>query len=291
MLITLNEWSDKYGNPSNVFYDEIGNIISWASLPVSFTPEMLWTYLLHKYGGMLMRDYELAELTFLTSIWHHANEYKFAGLAATTQLDYNPIENYNRTETETSERTPDISREIETTETPRVVTSQQSTRTPNVTETDNHNLMTTEGGTTANATTGTNSETSGVTGKVAPFDSAIFNNASQNDVTASGSGSSSETITHGKTTADTGTLTHTTAGTDTTQTTTTHTGENRTSRAETETGTDTTERTAHISGNIGVTTSQQMIEQERAIVNYIFLDVYLSAWIVEFCAGVWTSEI
>lgn len=291
MLITLEKWSDKYGNPANVFYDQIGDIIAWASLPVSFTPEMLWTYLLHKYGGMLMRDYELAELTFLTMIWHHANEYKFNGLAESTKFDYNPIENYNRTETETVERSPDITRETETTETPRVATSQQSTRTPNVTETDTHNLMTTEGGTTGDAVTETNSETSGATGKVAPFDSALFNNATQNDVTASGSGSTTETITHGKTTADTGTLTHTTAGTDTTQTTTTHTGENHTTRAETETGTDTTERETHIAGNIGVTTSQQMIEQERQIVDFVFVDLYLSAWVMEFCAGVWTSEI
>ena len=291
MLLTFKQWIDKTPNPAQIFYAELSDLVAWAELPSDFTAEQVLLYAEHKFDNMLMRDYTLHELNSLTYFWHIANRYKFNGLAESTKFDYNPIENYNRTETETVERSPDITRETETTETPRVATSQQSTRTPNVTETDTHNLMTTEGGTTGDAITETNSETSGATGKVAPFDSALFNNATQNDVTASGSGSTSETITHGKTTADTGTLTHTTAGTDTTQTTTTHTGENRTTRAETETGTDTTERTANIAGNIGVTTTQQMIEQERRIVDFVFLDLYLSAWVAEFCAGVWTSEI
>lgn len=291
MLMTLKTWANEQTNLETVFASEISDIVLWAGLPVAFSTSQLWAYLLHKFDSILVRDYSVSELSLLTSLWHAANRYKFNGLSESTKFDYNPIENYNRTETETVERTPDITRETETTETPRVATSQQSTRTPNITETDTHNLTTTEGGTTGNAITETNSETSGATGKVAPFDSALFNNASQNDVTATGSSSTTETVTHGKTTADTGTLTHTTAGNDTTQTTTTHTGENRTTREETETGTDTTERIATIAGNIGVTTTQQMIEQERAIVNFVFLDIYINAWITEFCAGVWASEI
>lgn len=347
-MLTLQEWTEKQTNPAQILYPVLSDVDAWADLPNTFTADMIYTYLLHKYRSVLMFDYNISDLTALITIWNEQNRYKFDGLSATTKLTYNPIENYNRTETETSERTPDITWEtgitetpsvvntqrvtrtpnvtetdthdLTRTETPRVATSQQVTHTPNTTETETHNLLQTEGGTTGNTVTGTTTGTSGATGKIAPFDSAVFNNATQNDVTATDTESKTETTTHGKTiadtgtvtrqetgtdttrtitetptgtntTADTGTLTRRTAGTDTTETVTTPTGTNTTDKTETETGTDTTERTAHVSGNIGVTTSQQMIEQERAVVNFAFLDYYLHELITAFGVGVFSVDI
>lgn len=311
-MLTLNDWSEKTASPSDVFSTELNDIVTWSGLPNNTTASVVWNYLLHKYGDIAISDYDKSYITALTALWHSANTYKFAGLAASTNQIYNPIENYNRTETETTERTPDLSTATETVETPRVSETTNTTRTPNVTETETvertprttetetHNLSNSESGTTGTATTESNTQSSDTTGKVAPFDGGgVFSNSAESVGSVTGSGTISETVTHGKTTADTGTVTRattgtdeteterTTTGTDTTQTTKSATGTNTTAETRTETGTDTTERETHISGNIGVTTTQEMLEQERKIVNFVFLDRYLADWVNAFCVGVW----
>lgn len=271
--------------PFTVFDGEISDVKEWANLPASFSVTSLVKYLLHKYGSIAVKNYSNADLTVLTDIWHSANYYRFAGLAATTKQEYNPIENYNRTETETVERTPDLTTETEHTETPRVTTTETATRSPDLTETDTDARTFTDSGTTATA--GETDQTISATAGVMPYDSNVFHNATTSDA---GKFESSETITHGKKTTNGGTLTHTTAGTDETVTTKTATGTNTDAETRTETGTDTTERETHISGNIGVTTTQEMLEQERKIVNFVFLDEYISAWVNAFCVGVWLCD-
>lgn len=286
-MTTLTKWSRVQTNPEGVFTGCLSDIIRWCGLPVTTTTAYLWEYLLYKYGDIACKDYNISALTRLTALWHTANYYKFEGLAATTTADYNPIENYNRTETETVERTPDLTTETTTTETPRVVETETTTHTPQTTETETHNLTATEGGTTGTATTEQSASSADTTGKVAPYDSALFSNAAESVGSTSGSGSASETVTHGKTLADTGTVTRATTGTDTTQKQTSATGTNTNAETREETGTDTTERETHISGNIGVTTSQEMLKQEREIVNFVMLDEYLTAWVNAFCVGIW----
>ena len=271
--------------PFTVFSTEISDIAEWANMPETFSQSQLVTYLLHKYGSIAVRDYSNAELTALTALWHSANYYRFAGLANTTKQTYNPIENYNRTETETVERTPDLTTETERTETPRVTTTETATRTPDLTVTERDNRTFTDSGTTVTAED--TDQTVNAVGAVMPFDSNTFHNATQSDA---GKFESSETITHGKKTTNGGTVTQETDGTDTTTTTKTATGTNTDAETRTETGTDTTDRETHISGNIGVTTTQEMLRQEREIVNFVFLDEYLAAWVNAFCVGVWLCD-
>ena len=271
--------------PFTVFNGEINDIKEWADLPSSFSVTSLVSYLLHKYGSIAVKNYSNEELTVLTDIWHAANYYRFSGLAATTKQEYNPIENYNRTETETVERTPDLTTETERTETPRVTTTETATRTPDLTETETDARTFTDSGTTE--TENETDQTIAATSGVMPYDSNVFHNATTSDA---GKIESSETITHGKKTTNGGTLTHETAGTDETVTTKTSTGTNTDAETRTETGTDTTERESHISGNIGVTTTQEMLEQERKLVNFVFLDEYVASWVNAFCVGVWLCD-
>lgn len=280
-LTTLENLFERI-TPFTVFDAEISDVREWADLPQTFTVTSLVMYLLHKYGKIAVKNYDNSELTTLTTLWHSANYYRFSGLAATTKQEYNPIENYNRTETESVERTPDLTTETERTETPRVTTTETATRTPDLTDTDTDARTFTDSGTTATA--GETDQTIAATAGVMPYDSAVFHNATTSDA---GKFESSETITHGKKTTNGGTLTHTTTGQDETVTTRTATGTNTDAETRTETGTDTTERETHISGNIGVTTTQEMLEQERKIVNFVFLDEYVSAWVNAFCVGVW----
>ena len=55
------------------------------------------------------------------------------------------------------------------------------------------------------------------------------------------------------------------------------------SNTRTESGTDTTTHEFKRSGNIGVTTSQQMLESERKVVNFAFLKIVFRNIIVDTC--------
>ena len=208
----------------------------------TITADDIELLLLRKYGSVCIVNYDAETLRSLTRIWYLSNNYRFAGLSRTTKQIYNPIENYDRTETESIERTPDLS------------------------ETETRNTLTTDGGTTTTAGTGSDTQTATATGKVAPFDAATFANAQQSDTTAGTTSTDSTTVTHGKTTADTGTITHR------------------------HTGTDDTSRELHAHGNIGVTSTQEMLKQEREIVNFNFLETFFAMWIAEMTCGVWVTD-
>lgn len=54
-----------------------------------------------------------------------------------------------------------------------------------------------------------------------------------------------------------------------------------------EEGNNKNERTAHIHGNIGVTTTQQMIEEERKVLQFNMYDYIINQFREQFCIGVW----
>ena len=122
------------------------------------------------------------------------------------------------------------------------------TRTPNLqkglTESGSNSTIYGKTETVTDTVTGTN--------KVTPFDdSANFYNDSQSQ--------------------QSGTTTNTNGGTDA--------NSNSKTQTQTETGTDTTETERHRYGNIGVTSTQDLIEQERKIANFDLLDI----WCERFC--------
>ena len=148
-------------------------------------------------------------------------------------LDYNPIENYDRQETETTTGT-------------RAHSGKDTTvRSGTVSET----------GSTTESTQGTASESGTTTNKIAGFDSTTLvdhdsstgsntrqaSDSSTGSSTRSGTDSSTQELTHGEQIADSGS------------------------------------RTSRIHGNIGVTTSQQMLQAELDIAPNLNIYQYITA--------------
>lgn len=252
-MTNLSSWRAKQTNPETIFDAIIADVREWADMPDLTSGELMF-YAGFKYDNLVMTDYPKTEVTALTRLWHNVNYYHFETIAQTTKFEYNPINNYDRTEERTKINSPLLTE------------STELTRTPNITRTD------TESGTTGRSGTTSSSGTSDVVGSVAPYDSSTFAPRDKSESETSGSLTEAETVTHGKTITDR------------------ETGTDRTDTTVERTGTDTTEETTHISGNIGVTTTQDMIEQERAVANFAFLDYYLQSWARMITTGVFLTD-
>ena len=137
------------------------------------------------------------------------NKYRYDKLYNTTVLEYSPIENYDRTESTTTEKANTI------------------------THGDQSETVNTSTGGQTNTTTGQN--------KISPFDTSNLVNTDGSDITD---------ITGGRN--DSSTLA-------------------RNSYNDTDTGNETI--TSRIHGNIGVTTSQQMLMSERDVSNFSLIKI------------------
>ena len=166
--------------------------------PLGISSLEVYTTFTIKYFNFIYISSDVTEVASIISNLAEIYNNEYTTKVSMLLMDYNPIENYNSTETET-------------------------TTSENATTTGNENTTTT--------TTNSSSENSGVaTNKVSPYDSENFNNDNNT------------------------TTTNTTTG-NATDTTTINDSGNMTSNG-------TTSRTFSRKGNIGVTTTQQMIESE-----------------------------
>lgn len=162
---------------------------------------------------------------------------KYDKLLAIYNAEYNPLENYDRSEASTHTRTPDLTKtETHDTQT-GITTNSQTESSINQTQTQ---------------TTTPEGYTSTTTQKVSPFDTSTYSNSSEASTVLTGT---QEVSTEYTGSPD---LTETHAGSSTTVT-----GD----ITNTETGTETTTIRSTIHGNIGVMSSQQMAEQELALAN------------------------
>lgn len=166
-------------------------------------------------------------------LWSNVQVLTWDRVYAVTQLEYNPIENYDRQETETTTGTRAHSGRDTT------------TRSGTVSET----------GSTTASTQGTASESGTTTNKIAGFDSTTLvdhdsstgsntrqaSDSSTGSSTRSGTDSSTQELTHGEQIADSGS------------------------------------RTSRIHGNIGVTTSQMMVQAEVDLAPNINIYQYITA--------------
>lgn len=155
----------------------------------------------------------------------------------TLNLEYNPISNYDMTETETVSDTGEN-------------TKQQTT-----TDTATESRSDTSESEASNNTTNTNTLNNTQTGKKTGFNSGSFVDDAQQLNNQTESGTTNNTATSETSSSKTGSLNSTNAvnGTETTS--------------------KNIERELNRSGNIGVTTSQQMIESERELYLWKFFDV------------------
>ena len=186
------------------------------------------------------------------------NSYKYAALFQSEGFQYDPIENYNMTETMTNDVTETEYGRVDT----RTLDKDSSDtrtydltdeRTPDLTEERTPNLTDTH---TLNSLTNTERD------EIQGFNSSSYQDA--NRKTTVGTGSEDTTTTGTDTTTTTGTDTNTKSGTDTMVYSGTDTDTN------TQSGKDTSTRnyTLNRYGNIGVQTTQDMIQKFRDVSDF-----------------------
>lgn len=207
---------DLYTYAVNANVNLLGNVSNFDFMKVyTDNAELLDFNINHDYENYVFltsqKEAQNAYQEFVKLVKSHLllNSYKYSGLYKTTQLEYNPIENYSMTENGTDTRTPDL------------------------TTTDSMNV-----GAQINSTTSTDS--------VSPYDTQTFTDSNKTIVTENN-------------------------------------GAKEDVNTKKETGTDTTSHELKRSGNIGVTTSQQMIESERNLVNFTFLKIVFGNIINDTC--------
>ena len=166
--------------------------------PLGISSLEVYTIFTIKYFNFIYISDDFTELGSIISNLSEIYNNEYTTKVGLLLTDYNPIENYNSSETET-------------------------TTTENATTTGNENTTTT----TTNSTTENSGDT---TNKVSPYDSENFNNDNNTTTTNTTTGNATDTTTIN----DTGNMS----------------------------SNGTSSRTLTRKGNIGVTTTQQMIESE-----------------------------
>ena len=214
---------------------------------------------------------------------------------ALLKAQYNPLENYRMTETEETEEETTHGHTLTTTdnlshrktgtvtETPDTTETTNETRTPNTTETTNETR--TPNTTENRQETRTPNTMKQIENSVAGFNgSSLVNQSGQ---TERQSGTDSTISTRTETGTESTQTSRTETGTESTQRTRATSGNNTTTHNTTETdtgtkteansGTDSKDvgRTLTRYGNIGVTTSQQMLEQERDLWKWNFIEDFV----------------
>lgn len=164
-------------------------------------------------------------------------------------LVYNPIENYDRYETEESGNTRQHSGVDSTSESVQgsSVTDGENTRT----------ISNTTSNTNSNSSQGSGSDSQTTTNEITAFDSNTLVTHDRSSATGQNSSTLTQTETQSGTQSGTDTLTD--------DTTVTNTESKTGSFTHGEQIEDSASRESHIHGNIGVTTSQQMLESEISI--------------------------
>ena len=288
-------------------YNFDSSLFDEMAYPSGFTNEEKQTVV----GNILM---ECAELEFLfpdfnaakqaIGLWSRLNVAVWERIFTAANLEYNPIENYNRTELETiaDDRTDTHSGNDVTRSSGVDSRALTSTKTETHSGSDSKQLSSTDSETNSGSdsrqlsSTGseTNSGTDTQTNKISGYDSGNLVDHDQNllqhghGVSTTSSGSDATTYGH--------VISKTGSGTDATTyghvITEGGSGSDATTYGKTETLThgeqivhdgDIT-KNSHISGNIGVTTSQQMLEQEIEISAKLnVMDMIVRAFKERFC--------
>ena len=258
--------------------------------PTSFTNEDMETLkmnLLSEVGEfeVLYSDFDFFKA--MIGFWSKKNKPVWDHLWETTQYQYNPIHNYDRSETRSVTET----RNLASSDSETRNLAWQDKRTADLTSgsTETHNLATsgTETGTveTQSVSNETKSGTSNTTRSGRAFNDSDLVTKESESTSTSGTdaitGSNVETRNLASSGSDTGSLSisGTQGGTDTHDGTDTGT----ISKSGTDTGTIGTAEMVHIEGNIGVMSTQNMINQEREIALFNLMDHIINDFKHAFC--------
>lgn len=279
--MTINNYITLVGNNSFTNADFMSN--GYAPLNNTTFQSVLSDYISFNHGDLEIRyrleDSALENPSIIQNIivnLYNANKYKYETLYNTTLLKYEPLQNYDRTEeiTDKTERngTDNVTfgsrTDTSTTNNTTNIGAQDNTNTDN---------ETTKIGTINTVTNSTTSKKGSESNEkeVAPYDTETYYNQEKNTLnfTNRTDENTSTTTTDARTDTRTNNSTEKLgAREDTTNSSTSNTfGEHTdaTSRNENETYT----HKSHMYGNVGVTTSQQMLESEREIAYFNFLSI------------------
>lgn len=182
----------------------------------------------------------------------------------TTMLDYNPIENYNRTETGTETEIRDLNKTD--LETRNLTGSNNETRDLASSGSDN---------TVVDSESNRSGDDTQVKSTSAYNETTTFSDK-EKDVTTLGTKEETDSI-----------VDVTLAGTDTGTVNNAITDAGTVNNTGTDTGSVENERNLNMKGNIGVTTTQQMIEQERKSVEFNIYDYIINSFKMRFCITVY----
>lgn len=194
--------------------------------------------------------------------WSYSNQNAWQCIAEALYKGYNPIENYDRieewddTNTRTEKWTDGNTRSTSDTDT--------SSQTVNG---SGHNTRTDDTKSVVNGTTGHNGTVTGNNGSTTTqsgmaYNDNIWKGQNKEEVTANTSNTTNETGSNNSTQTDTGTVKNDGTHNETTTGNVTRTGSVTDSGSRDGTIGDTGKRSGRVHGNIGVTTSQQMVEAE-----------------------------
>ena len=285
MYKTLTAWDNDN--------EEFNRIFIGATNLFELTPLELYDYFLALYPTRLVNFdtestinpvlYLSSRITSLTKIWR----YKWDTLYNTTQLEYKPLENYNMVESSTDNTT--ASRNYTDNSTLNNSVERKGTISDSGTDTmtgtdEQTTTQTGKGGANNNSTitrneTGSRSEN--VQNNTTTFDSSVKNDTTGTVSSDSTTNNNTETAENASTNTaemsgkNSTVLKHTAQKENTTTNNLTDTTAETGKKEGTENNTNVLEHTLTRSGNIGVTTSQQMLQSERDIANFSVIFSYL----------------
>ena len=244
-------------------YNYDNSIFDRMQLPEGVDRDLTLDTIFSKYGHTPLFRPDPNWLKYYIGSWSLKNAYTWSKLYNTTIIDYDPIANYDRTETATDTRTmstkggenEDINRNGTVTDTGTATTNENRSEEETSTQNAEH-----EKGTTLERTI-----------------SADNSSTYQPDNKESVSGSDTDTSRMNSSTESSSRISNTTNAS---QNSTDDTGRKL---SRTEDVTESTEHSVRAYGNIGVTTTQQMLQSERDIVQFNIYDFIADSFKNEFC--------
>lgn len=220
-------------------------------------------------------------------IWSKKNLGVWEELWATTQYEYNPIHNYDRLETRTNTQTRNLASTDN--ETRNLAWQDKETRNLTDSNTETRNLASSmsDTGTVGVASTSDTdtSSSSTVTGSGKAYNDADLVTKDRTATSSSGSEDNSSSSTETRNLAQAGTDTGTVSNSGSHGGTDTHDGTDTgtINRSGSDTGTVGFSESVTIAGNIGVMSTQQMIQQQRDIVKFNLIDYIVNDYKHTFC--------
>lgn len=230
-------------------------------------------------------------MTSMVNIWSRKNYRTFDKWVKALEIEYDPLFNYDRTEEFTDTHTGKYDKSIDGTVSGSNSRSEDFTRTDNLTQSDDHtrtdNLTQSDDHTRTDNLASTNDVTT--TNTVSAYNSSAYEPKDQQvvdqDTSNTGTQRNAGTTTNTGTQRDAGTTSNT--GTQRNAGSATDTFGNTNNTDENGNDSWTNIHKARLYGNIGVTTSQQMLQSELDIARWNLYEHIADLFCNEFCIMVY----